>query len=100
MTTLHPEVVAEFEAELAARCVKSAELSVIHRVNALETRLHRLEAVPPSNSAPSLDEDFWTEATAAFRGFVEDHVNKLKAEIIALKEQIAKLEAKSGSSMK
>jgi hypothetical protein len=89
---LHPEVVAELEAASAARNKRKDELSATHRVNALEARLYRLELAPRPNSAPSLDEDFWSEVTAAFRGFVEGHVNKLKAENAALAAKVARLE--------
>jgi hypothetical protein len=89
---LHPDVLAELEAESAARKRKDAELSVIHRVNGLEARLHRLEGTPRGNSAPYLGEDFWTEVTAAFRAYVEKQVNEVRAENAGLQARIARLE--------
>jgi len=89
MRTLHPEVLAELEAESAARERKD---SVGNRINNLEARLYRLEMAPRPNSAPSLGEDFWREVVAAVRGFVESHVNKLKAENAALAAKVARLE--------
>jgi hypothetical protein len=93
MRTLHPEVLAELEAESTARRRKDAELSVGSRINTLEARLVRLEMAPRPNSA-SLDENFWGEVTAAFRGFVESHVKKLKAENAALEARIKSLECR------
>jgi primosomal protein N'' len=41
---LHPDVLAELEAESAARRIKDAESPLSQRVNALEARLARCEA--------------------------------------------------------
>jgi hypothetical protein len=86
---MHPEVLRELEAENAARRIKSAEVPLRNRVNALEARLNCLQAAPHGNN---FDEGFWAEVTATIRGFVESHVNKLKAENAALEAWIKSLE--------
>jgi hypothetical protein len=86
---MHPEVLRELEAENAARRIKSAEVPLRNRVNALEARLNCLQAAPHGNN---FDEGFWAEVTATIRGFVESHVNKLKAENAALEARIKSLE--------
>jgi hypothetical protein len=48
--------------------------------------------VPRGNSARHLNEDFWAEVTKAFRGFVEGHISKLKAENAALAARVKCLE--------
>ena len=94
--SLPPDILAELEAESAARSVarrrKDTELSVGNRVNALEARLHSLEMTPRGNSAPNLSDDFWAELAKAFREFVDGHVSKLKAENAALAARVKCLE--------
>jgi hypothetical protein len=86
---LHPD------AEFAVTRLKAAAASAHGRVNALEARLNRFEA---SGTAPPTvmygDEEFWTEVTARFRGFVETHVSKLEARIKAQADRITQLEAR------
>jgi hypothetical protein len=67
---LHPDVIAERTAS------RKADAPVPNAINALEI----------------LDEKFWAEVTTAFREFVETHVNKLKAENLALAARIKCLE--------
>jgi hypothetical protein len=64
-------------------------------LNAIAARVHRIEAaVDDKDSLSDLDEnDFWKEVTAAFRGFVESHVAKLRAEIATLEAKTVQLEA-------
>jgi hypothetical protein len=56
--SLHPDVIAELEAEDAAHRRKDVELSVGNRVNGLERRIVCLEAAARANPTPNLDEDF------------------------------------------
>jgi hypothetical protein len=51
-----------------------------------------LETVSRNNSDGLNEESFWAEVTTAFREFVESHVNKLKAENIALAARVKCLE--------
>lgn len=89
---LHPDVLRELEEASAARRIKTENVSAQGRINALEARIACLEAAPCGNSAPHLDEDFWTEVTAVFREFVDGHVSKLKAENAALAARVKCLE--------
>jgi hypothetical protein len=86
---LHHDVIAELEAASAANR-KSADAPAQHRINALESRIAYLEAVPRASAG--YDEKFWAEVTKTIREFVESHVNKLKAENVALASRVKLLE--------
>jgi hypothetical protein len=93
MTTLHPEVVAELEAESAARRIKAENASAQGHINALEARLNRVEAACASPAPEHFgDEKFWTEVTAVFRAYVEKQVNEVRADNALLQARIARLE--------
>jgi uncharacterized small protein (DUF1192 family) len=92
MATLHPDVVAELEAEAAARRVKAENASAQGRINALEAKINRLEAACASPTADHFGDEFWAELTKTFRDFVEGRVNELRAENAGLQARIARLE--------
>jgi hypothetical protein len=62
---------------------------VQNRVNALEARLHRLEAamVAPTNSGAHTDEEnFWNEITETFKA-IQDNFKTLNARLKVLEER-------------